>query len=277
MDSDVVMFRRPLDTPNEHQVFVYHSPIEKIDQQLVVYRNPSEVVVFRREYVIFNNLPDYNSPTKRSFLNECIRQVYLLNGFGNKLHFDTNATVQCSREELLQQVDLYTQPERLSPWKHSLNRCKRQLFRQSQQVRKPARTRRNPCWGGTEAVHLKPVRHLIRRQYIRRGFLNPVRRITLHQMLREALDEQKITQPEIRDRVEGDAEHIAHMDADTITSLTERAKRMDAAYMHERMRLAVEQHRIMMEESVRSIMYARQLYQLITRNEEGQLFSSSFC
>lgn len=275
--SDVIMFRRPLDNDIDNQVFVYHSPIEKIDQQLVVYRNPNEVVVFKREYVIYNNTPDYTCPKKRSFLNECINQVYLVNGFGNKLHFDGNATVTCSREEIKQQLDLYTHPEPTSPWKNRLDKIKKRLFQPVLQVRKQTNVHRNLNFGATEAMNMKPVRHLFERMRIRRGFLNPVRRTILQQVLRESLDENKITRPEIRDRVEGDARYIADMNPETIARLTERAKRMDEAYTHERMRIALEHHRMMMEESVRSIMYARQLYHLMTRNEEGQLFSSSFC
>lgn len=273
--SEVVMFRRPMDNDIDSQVFVYNSPIQKIDQQIVVYRNPNEVVVFKREYVIYNNTPDCNCSKKRSFLNECINQVYLINGFGNKVHFDNSVTVTCNADVIKQHLDHYTQPDPSSPWRNRLDKIKKRLFQRGQ-VRKQNNVHRNPNYGATEAMNMKPVRHLFERMRIRRGFLNPVRKTIVQEMLNESLDDNNITTPEIRDRIEEEARYIEDMSAETIARLTERAKRMDAAYTHERMRIALENHRMMMEESVRSIMYARQLYLLMTRNEEGKLFSSSF-
>lgn len=251
-ESDVVMFRSPL-------------------------YNDRNNVVFMFQYVAFNNLPDYRSRHKRRFLNKCIRQIYLMHGLEHKLHFDNDATVACSPDVLQQQLDYYMQPEPTSPWKNKRNQCKRRLFLQEQQPRKQINARRNPRFGATKAMYMKPVRHLIPREEMQRGFLNPVRRTTMLQMLRESLDENNITVPEIRDRVEGEAKYIADINADTIISLTESAKRMDVAYTRQKLRIAVERNRMMMEESVRSIMYAQQLYNLMIRNNEGQVSSSSSC
>lgn len=247
--SDVVMFRSPL-------------------------YNDRNNVVFMFQYVVFNNPPDYRSRNKRSFLNKCIRQIYLLHGLGHKLHFDNDATVSCSRDVLQQQLDHYMQPEPTSPWNKKRNQCKRRLFLQEQQPRKQSKPYRNPRFGATEAMYMKPVRRLIRREHIKRGFLNPVRRTVMLQMLRESLDDHNITVPEIRDRVEGEAKYITNITADTIISLTESAIRMDAAYTRQRLRIAVQQNRMMMEESVRSIMYAQQLYHLMTRSNEAQVSST---
>lgn len=191
--TEIIMYRRPRenDKDKDNQVFVFHSPIERIDQQLVVYRNPNDFVVFKREYVIFSKLPDYNDPSKRHFLNECIHLVYVMHRLGHKITFDEAATVQCGRDELKQLLDNYIRTE-CSPWDYKIFKCKRQLFRESNQVRKQKRVRRNPYFGITLEMHAKPVRHLIERLHIRRGFLKPVREIAMNLMMRETLVALKI-------------------------------------------------------------------------------------
>lgn len=128
---------------------------------------------------------------KRHFLNEVIHLVYALNRVEHLMHFDNTATVQCGRDDLKRQLDTYTQPECTSPWRKRVNQCRRQLFREPQSARKQKRPRRNACFGVTEVIHIKPLRHLIPRTHIRRGFLAPVRRISLYNMLREAIDDMK--------------------------------------------------------------------------------------
>lgn len=162
--TDVVMFNSPLYNDQNNYVYMF-------------------------QYNAYSNLPDYSNRNKRHLLNECIHLMYVLRGLGHKMNFDNHATVQCSQDELKRQLDNYTQPERKSQWRKKLLQCKRQLFREPQQSRKQRKARRNPHFGITEVIHVKPVRHLIRRPHIRRGFLNPVRRSTLYKMLSETFDE----------------------------------------------------------------------------------------
>lgn len=162
--TDVAMFRSPLYNDQNNCVYMF-------------------------QYMAYSNLPDYSNRSKRHMLNECIHFLYIFRGLGHKMTFNNHATVQCGPNELKRQLDNYTQPERKSPWRKRLLQCKRQLFLESQQGRKQKKARRNPHFGITEVIHVKPVRHLIRRPHIRRGFLNPVRKTTLYKMLSETFDE----------------------------------------------------------------------------------------
>lgn len=247
------------------------SDLEMFRSQLYNDRNN---VVFMFQFIAFNNLPDYKNKYKRNSLNKSIRQIYLKHGFVDKLHFDNDATMTCTRDVLRQHLDYYMQPEPTDPWNNKRNQCKRRLFMQEQKPRKQLKPHRNPKFGITIAMYIKPIRHLIPREEIQRGFLNPVRRTIMLQMLSESLDENNITVPEIRDRVEGEAKYIADITADTIISLTESAKRMDEAYTRQQLQIANERNRMIMDESVRSIMYAQQLYSLLKRNNEAQVSSS---
>lgn len=184
--SEIIMYHRPRedDNKNDNKVFVFRSPI---DQQVLMYRNPNDFVVFKREYVIFKKQPDYNDPSKRHFLNECIHLVYVMHRLGHKITFDEAATVQCGRDALKQQLDNYIRSECTSPWDYKIFKCKRQLFRISKQVRKQETVRRNPYFGITLGMHAKPVRHLIERVHIRRRFQKAARDIAMDLMMRETL------------------------------------------------------------------------------------------
>ncbi|KAH8412018.1 hypothetical protein KR222_006944 [Zaprionus bogoriensis] len=272
--SKLLMYRRAVDT-TQNQVFIFNSPIGSSDQELIVYQKPGHCVVYKREHLIINNPANYQSPTKRSFLNECIRQVYLINGLAHQMHWD-HSTLQSTRQELWQQVDACLKPENLRV-RTSLQRVKRQLFRVSRRNRKSTHPKRSQSWGNTKAFHFKPLRPQIGRKNIRRGFLWHTRRTVLEEMLRENLQREMVNTPAVCQRILGAVENIPDISPAVIERLTQRAKRMEDMYVTDQLRRAVENHRIMMEESVRSILYAKQLFSLIQRHEENQGFQPGCC
>ena len=80
---------------------------------------------------------NFKSPTKRSFLNECIRQIYILNGKGNVLP-QTPSPIVYNKGQIWNTLNYLIQPSRLTSKRASIDRIKRQLFRENRQNnRKP--------------------------------------------------------------------------------------------------------------------------------------------
>ncbi|EDW03821.1 uncharacterized protein LOC6561749 [Drosophila grimshawi] len=302
--SQLLMFRTPLDA--QSQLFIFNSPIEYADQQLIVYQYPGMpngesgyCVVYKRDHYIINNPPNYLSPTKRSFLNECIRQLYLINGLAHKLHWAPSATLS-NRLELWQQVDICLKPERVCPKDASLQRVKRQLFRESQRLRKTKPRVRGQLWG-TQVFNFRHMRQKIGRQHIRRGYLGVARKMVIEQLIRENIRREIIETPSVCQNVISAADGIFNVNASLINEicsyhrngsrhqpavesrlsaaelrlrnneacrLTQRAKRLEAMFIHEQVRRAAQNHQLILEESVRSIFYAKELFRLVEDHEE---------
>nr|XP_016933724.1 uncharacterized protein LOC108012798 [Drosophila suzukii] len=307
----LMMFR----TPNEeealkNQIFIFNSPIDYKDQQLIVYQKPGILngdkdygycVVYKRDHYVLNNPPNFNSPTKRSFLNECIRQLYLMNGMGHKMYWRTTSAMALSTPgEVWHQVNSCLLPERLTPLKESLKRVKRQLFRDPRADRKNPKPLKGRVWG-TQVFCFKSMREKIGRKYIRRGYLTIARREALQEMIREHLQREMVCSPAVCNTVISAGDGIFNANARVIGDicsyhnnaarhqpavecrltagearlrnheacrLTNRAKRLEALFIHEQVRRAVQNHQFILEESVRSIYYAKELFRLIEDHEE---------
>ncbi|EDW80255.1 uncharacterized protein Dwil_GK21056 [Drosophila willistoni] len=304
--KELLMFRSPMDAQN--QIYIFNSPIDYKDQQLIVYQRPGMLsgengycVVYKRDHFIINSPPNYQSPTKRSFLNECIRQLYLMYGLGHKLHWEPNTSL-ASREKIWQQVDVCLQPERVTLKRASVERVKRQLFREDRLSRKNRKPARGNTWG-TQVLNFKPMRHKIGRShgYIRRDYFRCARHNVLQQLIYEKLKREVICSPAVCQSVIGAADGIFSVNSGVISDIcryhhngarhqpaverhltvgevnlrnneacriTERAKRLEAMFIHEQVRRAVQNHQLILEESVRSVFYAKELFRLIEDHEE---------
>ncbi|XP_017860308.1 PREDICTED: uncharacterized protein LOC108611964 isoform X1 [Drosophila arizonae] len=302
--TPLMMFRTPVG--GENQLFIFNSPIDYTDQQLIVYQcsgmlegESGYCVVYKRDHYIISNHPNYQSPTKRSFLNECIRQLYIINGLVHKLNWAPN-TLVCTQQELWHQVNMCLQPERLSARNASLQRVKRQLFRETQRKRKATSSVRGQVWG-TQVFNFKPMRSRIGRRHIRRGYLTVARQIVLQQLIRENVKREMTGTSAICQTIINATEGIYNVNATVISDicryhqnaarhqptvqrrlnegqqrmrsseacqLTQRAKRLEAMFLHEQVRRAGQNHQLILEESVRSIYYAKQLFRLIEDHEE---------
>lgn len=310
----LLMFRTPNEEATRNQIFIFNSPIDYKDQQLVVYQKPrnpnmaagdqgySYCVVYKRDHYVLNNPPNFQSPTKRSFLSECIRQLYLMNGMGHKMYWCTStATALCTQNEIWHQVNSCLRPERLSPRTESLKRVKRQLFRDPRADRKNPKPVKGKVWG-TQVFSFKAMREKLGRKHIRRGYLRIARKNALHEMVREHLRREMITTPitigntvisandgiyntnagvigDICNYHDNAARHQpavecrltageARLRNNEACRLTQRAKRLEAMFIHEQVRRAVQNHQLILEESVRSIYYAKELFRLIEDHEE---------
>ncbi|KAH8410190.1 hypothetical protein KR009_007914 [Drosophila setifemur] len=308
--SKLMMFRTPLMRPARNQIFIFNSPIDYKDQELIVYQKPTILtgephigycVVFKRDHYILNNPPNYQSPTKRSFLNECIRQLYLINGSDSKMYWcSSSATALCTPTEIWHQVNRCLQPERLTPRNECLKRVKRQLFREPRSDRKNSKPVKGKVWG-TQVFSFKAMRAKLGKKSIPKGYLNVVRNSVLQQMMCENLKREVVCTPAICRTVITAAEGIFNSNAGVLANicsyhsnaarrqpavesklteeearvrngqacrLTQRAKRLEAMFIHEQVRRSVQNYQLILEESVRSVYYAKELFRLIEDHEE---------
>ncbi|KAH8378315.1 hypothetical protein KR093_010696, partial [Drosophila rubida] len=223
-------------------------------------------VLYKHDHYIVSNPPDYKCQTKRRFLNEMIRQLYVVNNCSHHLRW-LPTFAMTDRQRLWEQVDFCLRPERMSVELSAIKRVRRQLFRESKQSRKmqSSKVRRSMYWGTTHVSHFKTLRRHIGRQHVRRSYLDGVRRNVLQQLVRENVTEEMITTPAVCDSIIVAAERIFNVNPTVMQTLTERAKRI---FAEEKARLAAEKTQYIMEESVRSVIYARQLFHLMQNPEE---------
>ncbi|ALC40115.1 CG14014 [Drosophila busckii] len=275
MDKSQLLMFRTAQNQMQSQIIIFNSPIDYADQQLIVCQYPSSgyCVVYKRDHYIINAEPNYLSPTKRSFLNECIRQLYLMNGFAHNLHWSSSNSPN-SRQEIWQQVDNCLQPERLSPRSASLQRVKRQLFRESLRQRKGTPRSRGKLWG-TQAFNFKPLRQQIGRHHIRRGYLAAARQIVLRQLIHENLKREIMnTTTATEGVIRVTAQRLLANQARAPCPLhphgpgSHKLRSQEALLTQQEMRRAVQSHQRILEESVRSFFYAKELFRLIEQHDD---------
>ncbi|KAH8411913.1 hypothetical protein KR222_002341, partial [Zaprionus bogoriensis] len=245
----------------QNQAYIMNSPIDS-DQEMVDYADYQDILRwddYKWEHFIINNPPNYQNQAKRRYLNECINLTYWTNGLGHKVPFNPDAPLP-SRKELWQQVDTCLKPENLVV-RTSLPRVKRKLFHVAKRDRKSSNPKRSQSCGGTRAINFKAMRSQIGRKKIRPGFLSNTRRAILDEIIRANEERQKINTPSVCQRILDAVESMPNITADVIERLTQRAKDMEDMYVTEQIRRTLQSNRIK-EESVRSILYAKQLFGL---------------
>ncbi|KAH8392090.1 hypothetical protein KR215_000360, partial [Drosophila sulfurigaster] len=275
--EQISVVQSPIDA--QSQIFIFNSPAHCTDQQqqeqqLMTFPPfPGHIdgiqgyyVVYKHDHYIVSNPPDYKSPTKRSFLNECIRQLYVINGMAHHLNWLPTFPMT-DRQRLWQQVDYCLRPERLTVEGRAMKHVKRQLFRESQRERKVLRSKvnRSVYWGTTSVSNYRNLRHHIGRHRVKRSYLTGVRRNVLQQLVRENVTQEMINTPSVCEGIIVAAERIFNVNPTVMQTLTERAKEI---FAKEKARLAAEKTAYILEESVRSVIYAKQLFHLIQNPEE---------
>ncbi|XP_030380652.1 uncharacterized protein LOC115628608 [Scaptodrosophila lebanonensis] len=286
----ILMLRTPLNAQN--QIFIFDSPIDYMDKQLIVYQRPGVLpgddgycVVFKRDHFIINSAPNYQSPTKRSFLNECIRQLYLINGWVNQLHWDGQSLN--NRKELWRQVDICLRSgQRPVNRRESVHRVKRQLFRDDRGKRKWKKPKRSSA-SHTQIINFRSIRDKIGRQHVRRSYLKPARTTVIQRLICENLQREMRTAPAAAAAISAAHEFI-NANADILCSYKQelarsqpmlecnnqtccprrRPKHLDTLFMHQQMQHAVQNHQLILEESVRSMYYAKELFRLMEDHDK---------
>ncbi|KAH8262986.1 hypothetical protein KR044_002807, partial [Drosophila immigrans] len=272
-NSPMSMVHSPIDS--QSQIFIFNSPVNSSDQQqLMTYSTlagntdfmQGYYVVYKNDHYIVSNPPDYKNTTKRGFINECIRQLYVMNGHAHHLNWLPTFPIT-NRDTLWRQVDYCLRPERLTVEASAMKRVKRQLFRESQRERKVLRSKvnRHMYWGSTQVSNFKAMRHQIGRQRVRRSYLTGVRRKVLQTLVRENVTQDMINTPSVSQGIIVAAERIFQVNPTVMQTLTERAKTI---FAKEKARLAAEKTQYIMKESVRSVIYAKQLFHLIQNPDE---------
>ncbi|XP_005184565.1 uncharacterized protein LOC101890890 [Musca domestica] len=116
---------------------------------------------------------NFKSPGKRSFLNECIRQIYILHG--SDVSTMTTIPVEFNRCVLWNAVNALMMPQKLSHYQASVEKVKRRLFRESK-IRQ-RKSRKPSCNNGTasEFYFYKSIRSDLGIKKIPRTYLDEAR------------------------------------------------------------------------------------------------------
>ncbi|XP_013101331.1 uncharacterized protein LOC106083053 [Stomoxys calcitrans] len=112
--------------------------------------------------------PNFKSPSKRSFLNECIRQIYILHGSDMST---MTIPVEFNRCLIWNTLNALMVPQRMSPYQASVQRVRRRLFRDAKQKRRKTKRPTHNNITETECYHYKPFRHQIGLRKIPRSYL----------------------------------------------------------------------------------------------------------
>lgn len=111
------------------------------------------------------HIPTIQAYSQRSFLSDCINQIYLMNNFAVP-NVDTSAE---SDENIIRNtLDMVIAPPKMCIYAAAVERVKKRLFpdskRKSRKMQKPWRKRPLPI----ECLYFKPKRHLLGRYKSRR-------------------------------------------------------------------------------------------------------------
>ncbi|XP_075150096.1 uncharacterized protein LOC142224199 [Haematobia irritans] len=116
---------------------------------------------------------NFKSPTKRSFLNECIRQIYILHGSDMSM---MAIPVEFNRSYIWNTLNALMVPQKMSHHQASVQRVKRQLFREPKQKQRKYKKPMHNVITETEAFYYKHQRNEIGIRKIRRSYLDQARR-----------------------------------------------------------------------------------------------------
>lgn len=116
---------------------------------------------------------NFKSPTKRSFLNECIRQIYIING--NDMPIATINPVEFNKAHLWNALNNLMVPAKVSRHQASVLRVKRRLFREPKQRLRKFRQPKFNASQISECLNFKTSRHIVGIKKIPRNYLDLAR------------------------------------------------------------------------------------------------------
>lgn len=244
---------------------------------------------------------NFTSPTKRSFLNECIRQIYILNGKGNVLPL-TPSPIEFNKAQIWNAVNTLLQPLRIVNKRDSIDRIKRQLFREAREkTRKIIKPQKLQAIQ-TEFCYYKESRYSLGARKIRRNYLEaarlqilatqPVTAVNLKrskpddddlsidtpagsfQIASSTLSEickyhKNMARSHVAKRPRTMAEQLKRERNTEACRLSRRAKKLEDLLYEEQYRAHLQTNQKVMEESIRSIYYMKALLSLMVDQEEN--------
>ncbi|XP_073821509.1 uncharacterized protein [Musca autumnalis] len=116
---------------------------------------------------------NYKSPGKRSFLNECIRQIYILHG--SDVSMMTTVPVEFNRCVIWNAVNALMMPQKLTHYQASVEKVKRRLFRDNKKRQRKCTKPSCNVGSASEFYFYKSVRHDLGIKKIPRSYLNEAR------------------------------------------------------------------------------------------------------
>ncbi|KAM7351756.1 uncharacterized protein ACRADG_004492 [Cochliomyia hominivorax] len=250
---------------------------------------------------------NFKSPTKRSFLNECIRQIYIING--NSMP-NISIPVEYNKGLIWNTLNAILMPVKMSTYQASVQRVKRRLFREPKQK---LRKSQNPKFNGnnlTECLNFKASRHNLGIRKIPRSYLDQARqniKIDLRQNLkRKHLDDQEneenihnnslhfntsegvfqVSQQVISkvcryhgnmarhhpQRERSMEEQIKRERNTEACRLSRRAKKLEEMLVEQQYRERLMTNEKVLEASLRSILYMKALMGLMVQQDDHNLF-----
>lgn len=115
---------------------------------------------------------NFKSPTKRSFLNECIRQIYILHGSDMSM---MPIPVEFNRCLIWNTLNNLMVPQKITHYQASVERVKRRLFREPKQKQRKIRAPVRNVIIETEYAYYKDCRDQLGIRKIPRSYLDEAR------------------------------------------------------------------------------------------------------
>ncbi|XP_065356121.1 uncharacterized protein LOC135950513 [Calliphora vicina] len=252
-------------------------------------------------YYNFDRLEaNYKSPSKRSFLTECIRQIYIMNGITMPL---ISMPVEYNKAVIWHRMNNLMRPARITVEQAAMQKVKRRLFRET----KP-RPRKcpNPQYKQTkltECLQFRTSRYEWGVRKIRRNYLDQARKdveAELRQQLKRKHsdqddddDESDIDESSVQFNNNDDVFQVSQQDINEISSpehpqtirsiveqlqqertteayrLSRRAKKMEEMLIDQQHYKRSKANDKVLESSIRSILYIKTLMSLMVGEQEN--------
>ncbi|XP_023295429.2 uncharacterized protein LOC111678364 [Lucilia cuprina] len=116
---------------------------------------------------------NYKSPTKRSFLSECIRQIHIMNGNDMPM---ISMPVEYNKVVIWSKLNYLMRPSRITPYQAAVQRVKRRLFREPKLRQRKCQNPKYNDSNFTDSCHFKASRHELGIKKIPRNYLDQARR-----------------------------------------------------------------------------------------------------
>ncbi|XP_061390576.1 uncharacterized protein LOC133325859 [Musca vetustissima] len=238
---------------------------------------------------------NYKSPGKRSFLNECIRQIYILHG--SDVSMMTTIPVEFNRCVIWNTVNALLMPQKLTHYQASVEKVKRRLFRESKPRQRKCRKPSCNIGMASEFFYYKSIRHNVGIKKIPRSYLDEARQkiyaersqklkrkhdqlesgdsASLHLATKEGVFQvsQQVINKVCRyhgnmarqhpQRERSMEEQIKRERNTEACRLTRRAKKLEEMLVEQQYRERLEANEKVLEASIRSILYMKALMGLM--------------
>ncbi|XP_037958940.1 uncharacterized protein LOC119688334 [Teleopsis dalmanni] len=226
--------------------------------------------------------------TKRSYLSQCIHQIYIVTGKIDLMPSMRSFGEQ-NPQEIMKILDEYVSPPAYESKHDSIQRIKRRLF---YAIKTNPRKQAKPQWNNalySEIYHFKPTRHIFGERKIRKNYLDDVRTFIAEEIRLANLEHNKTYDYETDSTEESDinietcdesnqiyhqknyelchyhktkARHQPHQDQSSMWNTWNKKIKLEETLLEEQYDSRSKANQKMIEESIRSIYYMKTLLRL---------------